>query len=244
MSRVDARTALIVEDDRNIRRSVCTSLATGGWEVHEAETLRQGLAHARSHDYDLAVIDLGLPDGDGVDLIAAIRDDSQVPIIVLSARSEEQHKVRALDAGADDYVEKPFRVAEFLARVRAHVRRQRAGDEQEDRTFALVGKVEFDRGARIVRKNGQDVRLTKTQYELFDYLVRNAGRVLTHRQLLREVWGPGRVEHTPYLRVFMASLRRKLEDDPAQPKLIITETGIGYRLMAATDSASESSDAD
>lgn len=231
MTDAPATTALVVEDDRHIRRSVATSLEASGWTVHEAETLRQAMAHARSHDYDLAIVDLGLPDGDGVDLIASIRKESALPIIVLSARSEEQHKVRALDAGADDYVEKPFRVAEFLARVRAHMRRQREADKEEERIFSLVGNVEFDRGARIVRKNGQDVRLTKTQYKLFDYLVANAGRVLTHRQLLREVWGPGRVEHTPYLRVFMASLRRKLEDDPAQPRLIITETGIGYRLM-------------
>jgi len=239
MSDVAAMTALVVEDDRNIRRSVCTSLEASGWTTHEAETLRQALAHARSHDYDLVILDLGLPDGDGVDLIAPIRAESPVPIIVLSARSEEGHKVRALDAGADDYVEKPFRVAEFLARVRAHVRRQREGDKEKEQVFALVGNVEFDRAARVVRKNGHDVRLTRTQYKLFDYLVTNAGRVLTHRQLLREVWGPGRVEHTPYLRVFMASLRQKLEDDPAQPRLIITETGIGYRLMAASESASE-----
>ena len=232
------KTALIVEDDRNIRRSVGRSLEASGWIVHEAETLRQALAHARSHNYDLAVVDLGLPDGDGVDLVASIRAESRVPIIVLSARSEEQHKVRALDAGADDYVEKPFRVAEFQARVRAHVRRQRDADKGADQVFSLVGNVEFDRGARVVRKNGSDVRLTRTQYKLFDFLVANAGRVLTHRQLLREVWGPGRVEHTPYLRVFMASLRQKLEDDPAQPKLIITETGIGYRLMLASDNAS------
>jgi two-component system KDP operon response regulator KdpE len=243
MSDVAVMTALLVEDDRNIRRSVCTSLETSGWTVHEAETLRQALAHARSHDYDLAIVDLGLPDGDGVDLIASIREDSQVPIIVLSARSEEQHKVRALDAGADDYVEKPFRAAEFLARVRAHMRRQHEGDKEEQQVFGLVGNVEFDRGARVVRKNGHDVRLTRTQYKLFDYLVRNAGRVLTHRQLLREVWGPGRVEHTPYLRVFMASLRQKLEDDPAQPRLIITETGVGYRLMAASENVSETGEA-
>lgn len=239
MSDAPATAALIVEDDRNIRRSVCTALEASGWTVHEAETLRQALAHARSHDYDLVIVDLGLPDGEGDDLIASIREESQVPIIVLSARSEEQHKVRALDAGADDYVEKPFRVAEFLARVRAQMRRQHQDDKGEERVFALAGNVEFDRGARIVRKNGHDVRLTKTQYKLFDHLVRNAGRVLTHRQLLREVWGPGRVEHVPYLRVFMASLRQKLEDDPAQPKLIITETGIGYRLMGTTDTASE-----
>jgi two-component system KDP operon response regulator KdpE len=239
MTDAAAMTALIVEDDRNIRRSICTSLETSGWSVHEAETLRQGLAHVRSHDYDLAIVDLGLPDGDGVDLIASIREESQLPIIVLSARSEEQHKVRALDAGADDYVEKPFRAAEFLARVRAHMRRQHDGDKDEPQTYALVGDVEFDRGARVVRKHGKDIRLTKTQYALFDFLVRNAGRVLTHRQLLREVWGPGRVEHTPYLRVFMASLRQKLEDDPAQPRLIITETGVGYRLMAGEASGSE-----
>jgi two-component system KDP operon response regulator KdpE len=239
MSDIPGMTALIVEDDRNIRRSVCTSLETNGWTVREAETLRQGLAHIQSTRFDLAIVDLGLPDGDGVDLIARIRKESPAPIIVLSARSEEEHKVRALDAGADDYVEKPFRVAEFLARVRAHVRRQRDGDREGQQTFALVGNVEFDRGARVVRKLGKDVRLTKTQYKLFDFLVANAGRVLTHRQLLREVWGPGRVEHPEYLRVFMASLRQKLEDDPAQPKLIITETGVGYRLMAASDGASE-----
>jgi len=207
VSDTSAMTALIVEDDRNIRRSVCTSLESSGWAVCEAETLRQALAHARSHDFDLTIIDLGLPDGDGVDLIASIREDSQVPIIVLSARSEEQHKVRALDAGADDYVEKPFRAAEFLARVRAHMRRQHDGEKEEQSTYALAGGVEFDRAARVVRKHGKDVRLTKTEHALFDFLVRNAGRVLTHRQMLREVWGPGRVEHTPYLRVFMASLR-------------------------------------
>ena len=244
MTRAPPLTALVVEDDRNIRRSVGTSLESSGWTVDEAETLRQALAYSRSHNYDLAVVDLGLPDGDGVDLIASIREESQVPIIVLSARSEEQHKVRALDAGADDYVEKPFRVAEFLARVRAHVRRQHDGSKDAEQTFALVGKVEFDRRAHIVRKNGNDVRLTRTQYKLFDYLVTNAGRVLTHRQLLREVWGPGRVEHTPYLRVFMASLRRKLEDDPAQPKLIITETGIGYRLIAAGECVPGSAEAE
>src|SRR6185295_6431872 len=233
MSHAAARTALVVEDDHNIRRSVSTSLETSGWTVHEAETLRQALAHARSHDYDLAIVDLGLPDGDGVALIASMRESSKVPIIVLSARSEEEHKVRALDAGADDYVEKPFRVAEFLARVRAHIRRRHQDDKVEQQVFSLVGNVEFDRSARVVRKNGQDVHLTRTQFKLFDYLVRNAGRVLTHRSLLREVWGPGRVEHTPYLRVFMAGLRQKLEDDPTQPKLIITETGVGYRLLAA-----------
>ena len=225
-------TALIVEDDRNIRRSVKTALEASGWAVREAETLREGITVAKVAALDLAIVDLGLPDGDGVELIQSIRLRSRMPIIVLSARSDEQHKVRALDAGADDYIEKPFRVAEFLARVRAHLRRQRAGSDVEQPTITVIGNVEFDRGRHAVRKNGTAVRLTKTQYELLNFLVDNAGRVLTHRQLLRAVWGPERIEHNHYLRVFMASLRQKLEDNPAQPKLIITETGVGYRLVA------------
>jgi len=224
--------ALLVEDDRNIRRSVRTSLEANGWAVREAETLAQGIGEARASRLALVVVDLGLPDGDGIALIVSIRERSQVPIIVLSARSEEQHKVRALDAGADDYVEKPFRVAEFLARVRAHMRRQADTGDAEGQAVALVGNVEFDPAAHVVRKEGKDVHLTRTQYKLFGFLVANTGRVLTHRQLLREVWGPARIEHSHYLRVFMASLRQKLEDDPAQPKLIITETGVGYRLAA------------
>ena len=224
-------TALVLEDDRNIRRSVRAALETGGWAVHEAETLHQAIGESKSVRFDMAIVDLGLPDGDGVDFILSLRERSQVPVIVLSARSEESHKVRALDAGADDYIEKPFRVAEFLARVRAHLRRQKDPGAGEDQT-TVIGNVEFDPGAHVVRKNGKDVKLTRIQYKLFDVLVSNAGRVMTHRQLLQEVWGPGRVDHNQYLRVFMASLRQKLEDDPAQPKLIITETGIGYRLIA------------
>jgi two-component system KDP operon response regulator KdpE len=224
------RTVLVVEDDRSILRSVRACLEASGWTVREAETLRQGLAEAKSNKLDLAVVDLGLPDGDGVDFILSLRERSSVPIIVLCARSEEMHKVRALDAGADDCIEKPFRVGEFLARVRARMRRKRGhGDEQG---VVVIGNVEIDRGAHVVRKNGKDVRLTKTQFELFELLVANAGRVMTHRQLLRGVWGPGRVDHNHYLRVFMASLRQKLEDDPARPRLLTTQTGIGYRLIA------------
>jgi two-component system KDP operon response regulator KdpE len=225
-------TALVLEDDRNIRRSVRTALESGGWTVREAETLQQAGGEMKAIRLDLAIVDLGLPDGDGVDFIRSLRERSRVPVIVLSARSEESHKVRALDAGADDYIEKPFRVAEFLARVRAHVRRQSDSGGGNDRSTVHIGSIEFDRGAHVVRKAGKDVRLTRTQYRLFDVMVANAGRVMTHRQLLTSVWGPGRVEHTQYLRVFMASLRQKLEDDAAQPKLIVTETGIGYRLIA------------
>jgi two-component system KDP operon response regulator KdpE len=224
--------ALVLEDDRNIRRSVRAALESGGWTVREAETLQQAIGEMKSTRLDLAIVDLGLPDGDGIDFILALRERSRVPVIVLSARSEESQKVRALDAGADDYIEKPFRVAEFLARVRAHVRRQNDAGGANDQSSVHIGNVEFDRGARVVRKEGKDVRLTRTQYKLFDVMVANAGRVMTHRQLLTSVWGPGRVEHTQYLRVFMASLRQKLEDDAAQPKLIVTETGIGYRLIA------------
>ena len=224
--------ALVVEDDRNIRRSVRTALESEGWHVREVDTLRQAITESRLPRLALVVADLGLPDGDGVDLIVSIRTWSQVPVIVLSARSEELQKVRALDAGADDYVEKPFRVAEFLARVRANMRRasRTAGGEAE--VVVVVGDVELDRGSHIVRKAGKEVHLTPTQYKLFSFLAANAGRVVTHRQLLREVWGPNRVEHNHYLRVFMATLRHKLEDDPTQPKLIVTETGVGYRLMA------------
>jgi two-component system KDP operon response regulator KdpE len=228
----DKPLAMVVEDDRNIRRSVQTSLTTSGWVVREAETLQQAIGEAKTAHFDLMVVDLGLPDGDGIDLILSVREKSAVPIIVLSARSEEAQKVRALDAGADDYVEKPFRVAEFLARVRAHVRRQAAAGVSDLTDPIVIGNIDFDPAKRIVRKAGSEVHLTPTQYKLFAFMVANAGRVLTHRQLLREVWGPDRVEHGHYLRVFMASLRQKLEDDPSQPKLIVTETGIGYRLLA------------
>ena len=223
--------ALVVEDDRAIRWSVRTALESGGWRVIEADTLGQAFAESRLHRLDLAIVDLGLPDGDGVDLIGALRSSSKMPIIVLSARSEEEPKVRALDAGADDYVEKPFRVAEFLARVRAHIRRRSAEGGASPTGVIAVADVELDFDSHLVRKGGHEVRLTATQYALFSFMVANAGRVLTHRQLLRHVWGPDRVEHTHYLRVFMAKLRHKLEDDPAQPKFIVTETGIGYRLI-------------
>ena len=231
MKEGEDRHVLIVEDDQNIRRSVRMALVTGGWIVEEAETLKEAIGKSKATRFDLAVIDLGLPDGDGVELIVSLRERSKLPVIVLSARSEEQHKVRALDAGADDYVEKPFRVAEFLARVRAQMRRREDSIEAHAATVTVIGNVELDGAAHVVRKGGEEVHLTRTQYKLFAYLVRNAGRVLTHRQLLHEVWGPTRVEHNHYLRVFMASLRQKLEDDPAQPRLIVTETGIGYRLV-------------
>ena len=227
-----APVALLVEDDRHIRRFVRTSLETEGWRVFEAETVRQGLVDAATRRPDLVIADLGLPDGDGVDLIRELRTWSQVPVIVLSARSDEQDKVRALDAGADDYIEKPFGVSELLARVRANLRRHQGARGGDAASTVTLGDVEIDRAARIVRKAGVEVHLTPIEYRLFGVLVANAGRVLTHRHLLREVWGPSHIEHNHYLRVFMGSLRHKLEDDPAQPKMLVTETGVGYRLIA------------
>ena len=226
-----APVALLVEDDRSIRRFVRSALEAEGWRVREAETVRDGIAEARAARPSLVIVDLGLPDGDGIELIAAVRQTSGVPILVLSARSEEEHKVRALDAGADDYVEKPFRVAEFLARVRAHMRRHGAAAGANEGVVS-IGDLVFDPVAHVVRKAGQEVHLTPIEFKLLGVLVANAGRVLTHRTLLREVWGASRVEHNHYLRVFMGSLRQKLEDDPAQPRMLVTETGVGYRLLA------------
>jgi two-component system KDP operon response regulator KdpE len=224
--------ALLVEDDRHIRRFLRAALEAEGWRVFETETVREGLADAAARKPDMVIVDLGLPDGDGIDLIRELRTWSHAPVIVLSARSDERDKVRALDAGADDYIEKPFGVAELLARVRANRRRQQSLREGDGSSLVTIGDVEVDLAARVVRKGGHEVHLTPIEYRLLGVLLANAGRVLTHRQLLREVWGPGRVEHNHYLRVFMGALRHKLEDDPAQPKMLLTETGVGYRLVS------------
>ena len=198
--------------------------------VHPAETLRQGLVQAGTRRPDLIIADLGLPDGDGVDFIREVRSWSAVPIIVLSARSHEHEKVAALDAGADDFITKPFGVNELLARTRASQRRMRRGPTPVDAVFRF-GDIEVDLSARVVRKAGAEVHLTPIEYRLLGVLVANAGRVLTHPYLLREVWGPGHAESTHYLRVYMGNLRQKLEQDSAQPRHIVTETGVGYRLI-------------
>lgn len=227
-------TAVVVEDEPQIRRFVRGALQDEGWLVHEAATLRDGLAAAGTRQPDLIVLDLGLPDGDGVKLIRDVRGWSTVPIIVLSARTHESDKVDALDAGADDYLTKPFGTAELLARVRANLRRPRAASGTEDAASACFrfGEVEVDRSARIVRREGAEVHLTPTEYRLLLVLVNNAGRVLTQRQLLREVWGPAHSEQNHYLRIYMGHLRQKLEADPAQPRHLLTETAVGYRLVA------------
>ncbi len=223
--------ALVLEDEREIRHFVRISLEAEGWQVFEAGTLKQGLVETGTRRPDLVIADLGLPDGDGVDFIREVRTWSGVPIIVLSARTHESEKVAALDAGADDFITKPFGVAELLARTRANLRRARAGRSTTDAVFRF-GDVEVDLAARVVRKAGVEVHLTPIEYRLLGVLIANAGRVLTHRHLLREVWGPTHSEHTHYLRVYMGNLRQKLEDDSAQPRHIVTETGVGYRLLA------------
>jgi len=223
--------ALVLEDEREIRQFVRHSLEGEGWQVFEAGTVKQGLIEAGTRRPDLVIADLGLPDGDGIDFIRQLRSWSGIPVIVLSARTQESDKVAALDAGADDFITKPFGVAELLARTRANLRRTRAGRAPADALFRF-GEVEVDLSARVVRKRGAEVHLTPIEYRLLGVLIANAGRVLTHPFLLREVWGPTQSQSTHYLRVYMGNLRQKLEDDSAQPKHIVTETGVGYRLLA------------
>ena len=223
-------TAVLVEDERQIRRFVHDALEAEGWTVFEAETVKQGLVEAGTRKADLVILDLGLPDRDGVDFIRELRGWSQVPVIVLSARAGESDKIEALDAGADDYLTKPFGVGELLARVRAALRRKILAGTTGKPSIRL-GDVEVDLSARIVRKAGQPVHLTPIEYRLLALLISSAGRVLTHRQICRDVWGPSHEHSTHYARIYMGHLRQKLEDDPAQPEHIITETGVGYRLV-------------
>jgi two-component system KDP operon response regulator KdpE len=222
--------ALLVEDERQIRRFVRTAMEAEGWHVAESDTLKQGLIDAGTRKPDLVILDLGLPDGNGIDFIHAFRGWSSTPVIVLSARVDENDKIAALDAGADDYLTKPFGVGELLARVRATLRRQNPPPAGGDGVFRF-GDVEVDQANRIVRKAGAIAHLTPIEYRLLTLLIGNAGKVLTHRHLLKEVWGPAFVESSHYVRIYVARLRQKLEADPAQPRHILTETGIGYRFQ-------------
>ena len=227
-------TALIVEDEPSIRRFVRLALEGEGWLVHECETVRQGLIDAGTRRPELIILDLGLPDDDGLNYLKDLRAWSGVPVIVLSARAGEEDKIAALDAGADDYLTKPFGVGELMARVRVALRRSQsvaaAGGEPAASRFGF-GEVEVDLAARRVLRQGQPVHLTPTEYRLLTHLIANAGKVLTHRQLLKAVWGPSHVDDSHYLRVYMGNLRQKLEAEPAQPRHLLTETAVGYRLM-------------
>jgi two-component system KDP operon response regulator KdpE len=221
---------LLVEDEREIRRFIRQALEGEGSEVREAGTMALALEAVVSLKPQLIILDLGLPDGDGVDFVQRVRSWSQVPVLVLSARSTERDKIAVLDAGADDYLTKPFSVGELLARVRALLRRGRPGEVRES-PMSRFGRVEVDLARHVVIRDGQPVRLTAMEFKLLSVLLANAGRVLTHRQLLREVWGATHVEHTHYLRIYVAHLRQKLEDDPTQPAHFQTEIGIGYRFQ-------------
>ncbi|MES2832085.1 MAG: two-component system response regulator KdpE [Pseudomonadota bacterium] len=225
-------TALLVEDEPEIRRFVRVALEKSGWHVHEAATLERGLIDTGTRNPDLVVLDLGLPDGDGIDFITDVRKWSKVPIIVLSARSSETEKIKALDAGADDYLIKPFGIGELQARVRATLRRQRQ-PETDIHGVMRFGDVMVDLQARLVTKGDVDVHLTPTEFKLLSVMVGNVGRVVTNPQLLRAVWGPDHVSDGHYLRIYMGHLRHKLEDDPAQPVYLLTETAVGYRLKPA-----------
>ncbi|AVV37059.1 two-component system response regulator KdpE [Pantoea vagans] len=221
-------TVLIVEDEKEIRRFVRLALENEDLKVFDADTLQRGLIEAATRKPDLVILDLGLPDGDGTDFIRDLRQWSAIPVIVLSARSDEQDKIAALDAGADDYLTKPFGIGELLARVRVALRRH-GGQQPEARIQFADVSVDF--AARRVQRGGSEIHLTPIEFRLLSILLNNAGKVLTQRQLLSQVWGPNAVEHSHYLRIYMGHLRQKLEANPTQPAHLLTETGIGYRFM-------------
>jgi two-component system KDP operon response regulator KdpE len=230
----DAPLILVIEDEQPIRRFLRASLNGEGYRLAEAETGQQGLSMATARPPDLVILDLGLPDMDGLEIIRELRRWSQMPIIILSARGQEKDKVSALDHGADDYLSKPFGMGELLARIRVALRHQARirGQAAEAAPRFSVGELTVDLKARRVMVRGQEVHLTPLEYRLLTTCVQHAGKVLTHRFLLQEIWGPGHSEETHYLRVFTANLRRKLEDDPARPRYLLTEQGVGYRLAA------------
>jgi len=223
---------LLIEDDAQIRRFLRAILAAEQYRFQEAYTAGEGVAQAAARMPDLILLDLGLPDRDGLEVISKVREWSQVPIIVLSARGQEKDKIQALDSGADDFVSKPFAVGELLARIRAALRRSANLRNGDAGAVFRTGDIEVDLAKRLILVRGQQVHLTPIEFKLLQTLVRHAGKVITQRQLLAEVWGPHHIEQAQYLRVYMAQLRRKLEADPARPRYLLTEPGVGYRLLA------------
>ena len=225
---MSAARVLMIEDEPEIRRFVRMALQSEGLEVFEAATLQRGLIDAATRRPELVVLDLGLPDGDGLDFIREFRGWSQAPVLVLSAREGEERKVQALDAGADDYLVKPFGVAELLARVRVQLRRHGGGNAADP--VLRFGPIAVDRAVRTVTRDGEELHLTPIEYRLLQELATVPGRVLTHQHLLKAVWGPGHAEDVHYVRVHMANLRKKVEADPNRPQWLVTEAGVGYRL--------------
>ncbi|QSD33911.1 two-component system response regulator KdpE [Pectobacterium brasiliense] len=222
-------TILIVEDEKEIRRFVRQALEGEGCRVFDAETMQRGLLEAATRKPDLIILDLGLPDGNGINYIRDLRQWSSLPVIVLSARTDEQDKIDALDAGADDYLTKPFGIGELLARLRVALRRH--SNTQQETPLVSFGNITVDLLNRQVNRDGQELHLTPIEFRLLATLLASPGKVLTQRQLLTQVWGPNAVEHSHYLRIYMGHLRQKLESDPARPRHLLTETAIGYRFM-------------
>jgi two-component system KDP operon response regulator KdpE len=223
---------LIIEDDPPIRRFLHVSLSGHNYEVMDAQTGKEGLMQATQQPPDVVILDLGLPDMDGVEVIRQLRQWSTVPIIVVSARGQEKDKVAALDAGADDYLTKPFSIGELLARLRVAMRHSAmVVDKSQPTSQFILGDLKVDLALRRVFVGDKEIHLTPHEYRLLTILVQHAGKVLTHQFLLKEIWGPSDVDQTHYLRIFMANLRRKIEQDPAQPRYLLTEQGVGYRLI-------------
>jgi two-component system KDP operon response regulator KdpE len=226
----NAATLIVIEDEAQIRRFLRATLTSEGYQVIEAETGRQGLIEAATRKPELIILDLGLPDMDGVEVIKALRAWSSVPIIILSARSQESDKVSALDAGADDYLVKPFGAGELLARIRVALRHVSTAANGDEEGVFSVDQLKVDMMHRKITVSGAEIHLTPIEYRLLTVLIKHAGKVLTHRLLLNEVWGPNYVERAHYLRIYMGTLRHKLEQDPARPRFLLTEVGVGYRL--------------
>lgn len=220
--------ALVVEDEAPLRSFLRTALTTHGYRVVEAATLGEAMMAVTTANPEVVLLDLGLPDGSGLELVRRVREWSRLPVIVISARGREQDKIEALDAGADDYLTKPFGTGELLARLRVALRH--TGPASPGAQVVEAGPIRVDLARRQVFRDGVEVHLTATEYRLLALLARNVGRVLTHGQILREVWGPNSAEHAHYVRVYMAELRRKLEEEPARPRWLLTEIGLGYRL--------------
>ena len=220
---------LLIEDEPQMRRFLSTTLRANNYQVVEAPTARTALAQAAGRNPELILLDLGLPDRDGLDVAREIRRTASTPVIVISARGREQDKVTALDLGVDDYLTKPFGVRELLARIRVALRRAARPEGGQNPIFE-VGQLRVDLERRQVTRGGEEVHLTPTEYKLLSALIRHAGGVITHRQLLQDVWGANHSDQTHYLRVYMAQLRHKLEREPARPRLLLTEPGVGYRL--------------
>ncbi|HCN18538.1 MULTISPECIES: response regulator [Psychrobacter] len=222
------KTILIIEDEAHITRFIKSVMEQEGYQVYTADSSQRGLIEAASRRPDLLILDLGLPDADGCEVISDIRTWSSLPILVLSARSDEQDKIKALNLGADDYLVKPFSMGELIARVNAHMRRWQVGHESA--VVITLGNVSIDLAQRHVKKNGEDVHLTPIEYRLLTVLIKHAEKVMTHQQLLNEVWGKGHNHQEHYVRIFMSNLRQKLEDNPSRPNYFFTEIGVGYKL--------------